>query len=254
MNAINNAKIDSKGYVVLENFLNNSQLTLFKRVAKELQLLPEALGGPMKYFEKSLVNNKECINRVEYFLENYPDLKILIQEILVKFLNSFGLTYGLFKEKINYKMPNCGGFNPHQDSPAFTRFIRDEMFTVMIPMQKTTKENGCLQVSDNFFDKKILPHENGKIRDDTIENVIWKNIELNQGDIIIFSSYLIHKSEQNKTRSARICYFLTFNNVAEGDVREEYFQYKREQFPPRIERKDNSMYDGWKKNLAREII
>lgn len=52
----------------------------------------------------------------------------------------------LFKEKINYKLPKAGGFDAHQDAPAYTHAGALKHLTMNMAVDKATRENGCLEV------------------------------------------------------------------------------------------------------------
>ncbi len=248
-------ELSHKGYILLKNFLDTSEFQFCCQVVDALENLSEKPGGPMKYFELSNLDQKEVLNRVEdFYLFNKKFTSDILTGKLIEILEKITkMNYLLFKDKINFKMPGSGGFNPHQDAPAFTRFVREEMYTIMLPLQETNIENGCLQVSD-FFSKKIVPHENGSVPPHQLSKISWQYIPMQPGDILIFSSYLIHQSDPNKTNMPRRSFFLTYNLMECGDLRSEYFSYKRASFPPRVERSNNENYDQWKSKLARTIL
>src|SRR5262249_531597 len=56
----------------------------------------------------------------------------------------------LFKEKINFKLPGGKGFTPHQDAPAFTTFGQKYHITMMVSVDPSTIENGCLDIVPDF--------------------------------------------------------------------------------------------------------
>lgn len=243
------------GYIELPQFLTSEEYSYMIQLANELEVYPEQIGGPMKYFESSQQDQSEIINRVEKFLEISLHLRELVEKKFAIMLNELtNNIYVLFKEKINFKMPGAGGFKPHQDAAAFYKFIRDEMFIVMIPLQNTNIENGYLEVADNYFDRKSIEHRNGMIPEIELQNIQWKGIKQNERDILVFSSYLIHKSESNYSSKSRRCFYITFNNEATGNLRDSYFKYKREHFPPRIERIHNEQHSYWQSKLARGIF
>jgi len=247
-------KLNINGCVNLKDYLTNSEFALLQSIASDLYSYPEIVGGPMKYFEHSECVNKELLNRIEYFLDLYDELKSLIEVRVIPLLVELTKNkYLLFKEKINFKMPGGGGFKAHQDAPAFKRFVRHEMLVVMIPIHETTLNNGCLHIA-NYFNQTEMPHIEGQIPDDHLREISWLPVQQKPKDLCIFSSYLIHKSGPNYTECPRSCYFLTFNLKELGSLRSNYFAYKRENFPPRIERSNNKKYNKWQKNLSRKIF
>ncbi|WP_340614768.1 phytanoyl-CoA dioxygenase family protein [Xenorhabdus thailandensis] len=88
----------------------------------------------------------------------------------------------------------------------------------------------------------------------TYKKYNWLPIQVKFGDIFIFSSFLLHMSKINLSERERRCIFFTYNNSLEGDLRDEYFKFKRKSFPPIIERNDIDDYSKWKNNLALKIL
>ena len=101
----------NNGYILQENFFDDDQINLWKTGVAYLQNIPEIIGGPMKYFEKSQINGDIILNRVENFCDYLPLVDGLIQGQKIKTLlkEITGRDYILFKEKINYKF-NIGIF------------------------------------------------------------------------------------------------------------------------------------------------
>jgi ectoine hydroxylase-related dioxygenase (phytanoyl-CoA dioxygenase family) len=54
--------------------------------------------------------------------------------------------------------------------------------------------------------------------------------------LLLFDSYLPHRSGPNRSQSPRRALYVTYNRTSEGDVRDAYFDHKRRTFPPEIER------------------
>lgn len=212
----------------------------------------------MKYFERSQIDGQIILNRVERFCEFLPLLDQLIRGKKIQELikEATGKSYLLFKEKINYKLSGGGGFKAHQDGVAFRKFVDDELVTLVIPIQVADESNGCFRISKHQYRPELIPHLNGAIDSPEYneDDSNWQSINMNPGDILCFSSYLIHHSKDNLSDLDRNCYFITYAPEELGDQREKYFVFKREKFPPRIERDTNTNYENWRKNLAREII
>lgn len=245
--------LNSKGYVKLKNLLSMEEFLMCKSFSDYLESLPEEIGRVMKYFERSKNDNSEILNRAEKLTEESHDFNSLINKLNELITLLVGQPYILFKDKINFKMPGAGGFKVHQDAPAFLKFIQEEMFTIMLPLQETNVDNSCLYVADNFFEKSIVPHVRGTIPNKYLHNIDWVPIEQQERDVLLFSTYLFHYSGDNLSRTSRKSYFLTFNSEKSGNIRSSYFKYKRESFPPRVERAKDSNYEEWQSNLARDI-
>lgn len=244
----------NQGYLNLKHYLHEDTFQICESLGDVLAALPETVGGPMKYFER-IATQQVVLNRVEQFIETSSPFADLIQHQFKPLLRQLtGQTFILFKDKINFKQPGAGGFKPHQDAPAFMKFIPAMMYIIAIPLQETDESNGCIYVADNGYQPKLAHHENGELTPKALQGIQWRPIRQTPGDILIFSSYLFHFSKENLSQAARRYFFLTFNLHTFGDKRDIYFQFKRSQFPPRIERDPNKSYSKWQKNLAREIL
>ena len=250
---------DKNGYLLEKSFFNKNEIDLWKTGVSYFQNIPEIISGPMKYFEKSQINGDVILNRVENFCDYLPLVKDLIEGDKIQTLlqELTGRSYVLFKDKINFKLSGGGGFRPHQDGAAFRKFINDELITVMIPVHSSNEGNGSLRIKPDNYKKELYQHNNGTIDEfDHCDehDTDWQNIHMEPGDILCFSSYLVHQSNDNLSGLPRSCYFITYSPQELGDQRKTYFTFKREKFPPRIERDVNKDYGDWQRTLAREII
>jgi len=204
----------NNGYILQKNFFDDDQINLWKTGVEYLQNIPEIIGGPMKYFERSQINGDIILNRVENFCDYLPLVDGLIQGEKIKTLlkEITGRDYILFKEKINFKLPGGGGFKPHQDGAAFRKFVDDELVTVMIPVHISNKKNGCFRLSKYIYTKELCQHINGSINEfgyTEEHDKYWQNINMKPGDILCFSSYLTHQSNDNLSDLPRSCYFIS---------------------------------------------
>ena len=119
-------------------------------------------------------------------------IKSEINQFLNKLLNSEQI---LFKDKINWKYHQGNSFKAHQDHLAWNDFDNVSIFhSFELFGNDSNNENGCLQFS-NFSSKNILPQNNNVEINDIIDNEFkWNYIETNQNDLVIFNSYVPHKS------------------------------------------------------------
>jgi hypothetical protein len=68
------------------------------------------------------------------------------------------------------------------------------------------------------------------------------SIETTPGDVLFFDSYAPHGSAPNLTDKQRRILYLTYNLAAVGDSRRRYFDDKRANYPPDIERLPGATY------------
>jgi hypothetical protein len=67
-------------------------------------------------------------------------------------------------------------------------------------------------------------------------------IETEPGDVLFFDSYAPHGSKPNLTADQRRILYLTYNRADGGDHRQRYFDEKRANFPPDVERAPGASY------------
>jgi 2-aminoethylphosphonate dioxygenase len=237
-----------EGFIVLNDFLSQEIKNELNQWCDELTSWPEAPGKWMKYFEINAGNERQLC-RVENFIDYHQGMNDIAQgDRTMKLLSDLmEEPAAIFKEKINYKLPNGGGFKPHQDAPAFVSFNQRFHITMMVAIDDCTLENGCLQVATGGVNKpEILPQEkDGSICKEIAEQFAWTPIECQRGTVVLFDSYLPHFSAPNYSNHPRRVFFVTFNKLSEGGaMREAYYQDKREKFPPDCERDPNKDYSA----------
>lgn len=247
-----------RGFLKKTNFLKSSLNEKIRNECIRLESLLESKGKWMRYYE--YVNSERKLARIENFMDYSSIMKDLScnSELLSIVEHCLGCKPVLFKEKINFKYPNSGFFAPHQDAPAFNHLGAKYHITVMITIDHTTIENGCINMSYESYNNEILPIEDdGSIKKDILNKLKWESIKCKIGDIVIFDSYVPHFSDINKTSSSRRALFLTYTALDNDnyDIRDRYYKDKRKKFPPECERDDSFVYDdnARKYNLANPI-
>lgn len=139
----------------------------------------------------------------------------------------------LYKEKINYKLPGGAGYAPHQDAPAY-RFVETHV-SCMVAIDDATLDNGCLEVVSGMH-AEVLPMDDvGCVRADVVETLEWVPVEVDAGQTLFFHSRTPHRSGPNRSPLARRALYPTYNALAEGDLREDYYRQKLAEFAERGE-------------------
>jgi len=229
-----------EGFLLLNDLLTPQEKNELLAWSIEIQQWPETAGKWMQYFENAKAGGA-MLCRTENYLDFHAGLKGLIcGKITDAISDVMGEPGILFKEKINYKFPGGAGFTPHQDAPAYITFPPRYHVTAMVAVDAMTKQNGCLEVVRGVHTSGLMPHPNGEI-DKRITSEydrlnMWEAVEASAGSVMIFHSYVPHRSGTNNTTLPRRAHYLTFNPLADGDFREAYYIDKRRAFPPEIER------------------
>ncbi len=135
----------------------------------------------------------------------------------------------LYKEKINYKYPGGGGYAAHQDAPAY-EFVNYHI-TCLISVDSATPESGCLYFAPGRHREGFIAlDEKGCVAPETAAEMAWVAVTTDPGDILLFGSYIPHKSPANRSEHPRRIIYLTYNASSQGDWREQYYADKREAF------------------------
>jgi hypothetical protein len=134
----------------------------------------------------------------------------------------------LLKGRLNIKWGDAapqrrGGWDPHQDRAAWAKegLPGNAALTAAIAVDDSGIENGTLEVIPGSHVGGILEHstiEDGYgIRDDLVRPLLERSgrvpLELEAGDLVIFSGDLIHMSRPNLGSRRRALLFLTYNAV-----------------------------------------
>ena len=176
------------------------------------------------------------MSRIENFRPYYEGLNALLGggamiDAVTRLLDEPAV---LFKEKINMRMPGADGFKPHQGAQAGWNAYADFHITALVGIDAATQENGCLEMARGW-------HANGLIGDEwrPLEDTpdkIYEPYPTAPGDVVFFDSYAPHRSAPNLTQHPRRVLYVTYNRLADGDHRAQYYADKRRSFPPDIER------------------
>ncbi|AOJ67778.1 MULTISPECIES: phytanoyl-CoA dioxygenase family protein [Burkholderia] len=183
----------------------------------------EYLAGASAYVRQSLV----------------PRLAQLIERVL-------GEPVSLFKDKCNLKLPGGGAFTAHQDITAYRHFPTRYQVTAALALDPAVAANGGLEMADArggalagapsaHTPRGMLAElpsydggaRNGDIVDELAARMTWTLVEAQPGDVILFDSYVPHRSDANRSDSMRRMLFFTFNPASEGDLYELYYREKR---------------------------
>lgn len=152
----------------------------------------------------------------------------------------------LFKDKCNLKHPGGGGFTPHQDITAYRHFHTEYQVTAAVMLDPATAENGAMEMATRWTERtgpgelrttprgqlNILPSyaggaRNGDIVDDLCAAIDWQLVEAAPGDVIVFDSYIPHRSLANRSQNTRRILFFTFSMASDGDLYQDYYAAKR---------------------------
>jgi putative nucleotidyltransferase with HDIG domain len=249
------ASFAEQGYLLIKGWFNHQEVLAITTDVVSLQAWPATAGKWMRYDENTEHGRQLC--RIENFLPYHESLAQIARghSTLALVSEAMQQTAVLFKDKLNVKLPGGNGFAAHQDAPAFTSFDQHYHITMMLSVDATTRANGCLEVAAGQHQKGLLPMKDNLTLSDSLNDELdWRAVETQPGDLLLFDSFLPHRSAANTTTAPRRALYLTYNRALEGgDVRDAYFMAKRAAFPPDIEREPGGIYESGVFNVGNPL-
>lgn len=234
------------GFVVVRGMFDGANLQAITRWTDELVEAPDRPGWVWKYYENSLTEpGKRVLSRIENFCTHHAGFDQVVQgpRMLAPIEDLFGEPAVLFKDKINMKMPGGAGFTPHQDVQAGWDAYAALFVTMLVSIDATTAENGCLELAPAYHDRGMIGALWKPLGDDDMRGMNFVSCPTEPGDVVFFDSFAPHRSGPNLTQRPRRVLYITYNRAAEGDHRAAYYADKRKNFPPEIEREPGKVYE-----------
>jgi len=244
---------DANGYVHIRRVFNVSEALLLSQWVQEIGSFPAAEGKWMHHYEStesgpqpgdvSFLSEKEQVlkqplpvvkkktyqlARTENFVSYHPQLgrRLMAGKLPDLVAEMLGEHVFLYKEKINYKYPGGAGYAAHQDAPAYKQI--DNHLTALVAIEPATLANGCLEFAAGRHQEGLIGLTGEGIISSVAEaNLEFSACEMQPGDVIIFSSYIPHRSRPNLSPQRRALLYLTYNAQSEGYLRDEYYRHKR---------------------------
>lgn len=230
-------------YLVVRGMFGGPAVTEIQRWTDEVQQWPEVPGRHMMYFEHSS-DGQRLLNRMENVLPYHEGFRRLATGWPLQ--GACGQLFGepavLFKDKINFKLPGGGGFEPHQDVQAGWAKYASLHITALVAVDRATVTNGCLEMAANFRGQSLIGREWEPLTPADLAGVRFVAIEAEPGDVVFFDSFVPHRSAPNHTNRARRVLYYTYNRASEGNHLEQYYADKRASYPPDIEREAGREY------------
>lgn len=220
------------GYLKIPGFFSAEEVAALQTWVSEISGWEPSADRWMHHYESTPDGPR--LSRSENFVPYHAGLKNVVTggKVLAVLSELIGEPAVLYKEKINYKASGGGGYAAHQDAPAYA-FV-DFHITCLISVDAATPESGCLYfAAGRHREGLIAPDEKGCIDPAAAARMAWVAAPTEPGDILLFGSYIPHKSPPNLSNRSRRILYLTYNASSEGDWRERYYADKRLAFSGR---------------------
>lgn len=235
------AAFERDGFVHVPGAFDAKDVETILSWTSEVMAMPEEPGRQWVYHEKSRKDGADLVNRIEKiapYHEGYRRLTDVLGDVASSALREPAV---LFKEKINFKMPGGGGFEPHQDAQAGWNDYAQDFVNVMLCLDEATIENGCLEVTAGHHKRGLLRGME-PLSEEDMEGMDFVHCPTRPGDLVLFDAYCPHRSAPNPTSASRRMYFATYNKASEGDHYDRYHADKHRNYPPDIERDPSRKY------------
>ena len=239
------AHFSATGWVARRAMFSEAEAADLGRWTDELVALPEVPGRHMVYHEDSLIAPGERVmQRIEDFCPYHPAFDTLVRSgrLLASVERLLDERALLFKEKINFKRPGGAGFEAHQDQQAGWSAYAPMFITALVTLDPATIANGCLEMPENPRESQMIGEEWKPLTPEQMARSPLTPIPTMPGDVLFFDSYVPHASQPNTTGQQRRILYLTYNAARFGDHRRQYYDDKRANFPPDIERLPDREY------------
>lgn len=238
---------ENNGFLKVSGFFNADEVKDLQSWVSNISTWKNTTDKWMHHYESTADGAR--LSRSENFVPYHDNLKKTVTSGKVLDIVSEVMTEPaiLYKEKINYKYPGGGGYAAHQDAPAY-EFV-DFHITCLISVDASTPESGCLYFASGKHQEGFIAlDDSGCISPETAEKMAWTPVPTDSGDILLFGSYIPHKSPPNRSHEPRRIIYLTYNPISQGDWREKYYDDKRQAFAEYA--KDGTNRDGQISKIA----
>ncbi|RLA43412.1 MAG: hypothetical protein DRR06_12170 [Gammaproteobacteria bacterium] len=225
------AAYDEKGYVQISSIYSATEIQEWKDESKRLWSLPE-----VKQPDSFRVDHRATIegNLVPERLDPVTDVSPLFAALALdeRILSIIGSILGdfpvLFKDKLIVKPPGVMGYPLHQDF-AYIDFLGFEgsmQLAACIAIDKTDSASGPIEFFPGLHHTR-LPSPKGRVGEAdecAIDISAGCVVEMNPGDMVLFSSLCPHRSAPNRSTMCRRLLFFTYNAQSSGDFYAEYYR------------------------------
>lgn len=201
------AEFDKQGYTVLRGLLSK---------AEAAQMLAEVERCAELDSRKAALNGNGIGFAGEIFLHSEFARSILTRKDVVELVSAVaGGDLWISMDQAVTKHPGAGIFRWHQDN-GYNQLKR-EHFQLWIALTETRKQNGALKLAPGSHKRGLLPHSFkgvGQMECD-VEVGEHVTIDADAGDVIVFSSLMLHCTGPNDADCKRVAYVAEYMKLSD---------------------------------------
>jgi ectoine hydroxylase-related dioxygenase (phytanoyl-CoA dioxygenase family) len=225
------------GYILRSGLLRREEVGRFRDTARAQLERENREGAVMSKGDK---DGKTTLLKIWTKAEDDQYGLLARDERLVDLAeDAIGKPIYLYSHKMTMKQPQEGGaWEWHQDFGYWYNYgcLAPEMMSIYVALDKSTKENGCLQLLKGSHKLGRLNH----IRENDQTNVEQEHLEaalkrfaheyaeMEAGDALVFDGNLLHRSDANRSDTYRWGYICSYNAVENAPFKRvrEYGNYE----------------------------
>ena len=229
---------NESGYILIPNFveesfcndMNNEVANIIKSIIPEDSAFSHAYAGDGHIAIREMKPSPDAKNIEDEISKLF---RIHSRGIFNTFINNknlcdilediLGPDVDCFLSQFIFKNPGAWGQPWHQDSSYFP-FDREPQVAAWLATSEATLENGCLVVLPGSHQESLHEHlpddrEGSNYGYTEIKDQDFSEempVVLNKGDLLLFHSFLMHKSYDNKSNSRRTAMVYHFAETGTG--------------------------------------
>jgi ectoine hydroxylase-related dioxygenase (phytanoyl-CoA dioxygenase family) len=206
-----------QGFTVARGFFTKQQA---RELLAEVERCARADAGPTELTDGGIVYTGGI------FMRSESTRKLLADQRVIDFIKPIaGPNLWITMDQAVTKHPGAGVFRWHQDN-GYNK-LKTEHFQVWIALTKTRLKNGALTLAPGSHKRGLLPHKFMGAGQMEVDAEIGEtvSIDADEGDLIIFSSLMLHCTGPNEADSTRVAYVAEYMPLHEfaPDLKAPFF-------------------------------
>jgi ectoine hydroxylase-related dioxygenase (phytanoyl-CoA dioxygenase family) len=228
----------TRGYVKLPGVFSGQEMDIVRDEFDRVFDDPDVVrADSLRTTSRPSTLSGTVMDRLDPITDVSPLIKKLTQDprIVDAVAAAFGEPALLFKDKAIMKPPGAYGYGLHQDFTNWQELPVPPQFliSVLVAIDSGTRENGGFQAYPGLHEQHLRPPEKpsdifgpdaGLLEEEVLGGVPPELIEVQPGDLVLFSSLAPHRSGPNESQRKRRTLFLSYSAARFGDVYDLYYR------------------------------
>jgi ectoine hydroxylase-related dioxygenase (phytanoyl-CoA dioxygenase family) len=223
------------GFVTLRGVFPREEMAGFERESDRLFQRKDLIDSDnIRCRWQNQIETGEC--RFDCF-DPVIDLSPAFEKLALdeRIIGAVSALYGeracLFKDKLIFKPPGAAGYALHQDYISWESFP-ESFVTVIVAIDPADASNGATEVFPGYHTAGCLSPRDGMYHELTADQVDLSkgvSLDLEPGDMSIFSGFTPHRSAPNRSDQWRRLAYLSYNALSDGGEQRDrhYAEFKQ---------------------------